>query len=473
MLHVPLPRRAPKPPEHADDPERGLLLRLSVVGTGPHGEVVPDPKYGGQLQDRSILGVKAEGEIRITAREVSGRYADGTRYTLLAPSYEIVDAAYGALAHDVRISPRIAPAVFGVGLLEAVPEREIVAGADPKDANHDGISGRPNRVWDVRKQAMSLGRFGWKANVPTVEQQNAGAFNGDIGITSSMFPDAACTPVETACRKAPNGGDPEVDDSKLERVTFYTRTLAVPARRAVDNDHVRAGEQLFREAACSACHQPTLHTGDADIAALAHQTIHPFTDLLLHDMGPGLTDKRIDGLAYGSEWRTAPLWGIGLVDTVNRHSRFLHDGAISRRRSSGTAGKPRPRWTASAGCRAPNTRRSSPIWSRCDLAHRSVRGAAGRARVDRVRQRHRFDRDARRGGGDPLPRGDDPAVRSARSDDGRARGADREAVRRAGRSGARRRARGVGDRLERVEPHAARSASARSTSSTAAPTSST
>ena len=164
--------------------------------------------------------------------------------------------------------------------------------------------------------------------------------------------------VETACRKAPNGGDPEVDDSKLERVTFYTRTLAVPAATRSTTTTSAPASSCSTRTTCSACHQPTLHTGDADIATLAHQTIHPFTDLLLHDMGPGLTDKRIDGLAYGSEWRTAPLWGIGLVDTVNRHSRFLHDERgrpVSRRRSSGTAGKPRPRWTASAGCRAPNT----------------------------------------------------------------------------------------------------------------------
>jgi CxxC motif-containing protein (DUF1111 family) len=315
-----------QPPENDDDPERGLLFRLSVPGKGPHGDEPADPVYGGQLQDRSISGVPAEGRVRILNVEYPGKFADGTRYTLIAPIYRIVDTAYGPLARHVRVSPRIAPAVFGVGLLEAVPEREIVSNADPHDKNDDGISGRPNRVWDVRLQRLALGRFGWKANVPTVEQQNGRAFNSDIGITSSLFSDDVCTVAEAACHAAPSGGSPEVDDHKLGRVTFYTRTLAVPARRQVRDPEVRDGEQLFRKAGCSSCHLPTLHTGDSDITALANQTIHPFTDLLLHDMGEGLSDERPDGQATGSEWRTAPLWGIGLVDTVNNHSRFMHDG---------------------------------------------------------------------------------------------------------------------------------------------------
>jgi CxxC motif-containing protein (DUF1111 family) len=313
-----------RPPLTDDDPRRGLLIRLSVPGKP--GEDPPDPVYGGQLQDRAIHGVPAEGTIRITTTEVPGRYADGTTYTLLAPHYEIVGRGYGPLARDVMLSPRIAPAVFGVGLLEAVPEEEIVGHADPDDDDGDGISGRPNRVRNVKTDRLELGRFGWKANVPTVEQQNAGAFNGDIGITSSVFPTTVCTEAQDACTDAPSGGEPEIDDHKLGRVTFYTRTLAVPARRDVDDDEVREGERLFREAACSSCHLPTLHTGDSDIEALADQTIHPFTDLLLHDMGPGLADRRPDNLASGSEWRTAPLWGIGLTAIVNRHTRFLHDG---------------------------------------------------------------------------------------------------------------------------------------------------
>jgi CxxC motif-containing protein (DUF1111 family) len=314
------------PPADADDPARGLLFRLSVPGEGAHGGVVPEPRYGDQLQDRSVLGVEPEARVRITYDEVPGRFADGTRYVLLAPTYTFDDLAAGALAPEVQVSPRIAPSVFGVGLLEAVPDREILANADPDDHDGDGISGRANSVWDVARQLMAVGRFGWKANVPTVEQQNAGAFAGDIGITNRLFPAQPCTAIEQDCAAAPNGGDPELDDQKLDRVTFYTRTLAVPARRGVDRAEVREGERLFRDARCSSCHMPTLHTGAADVDVLADQTIHPFTDLLLHDMGPGLADGRPDGFATGREWRTAPLWGIGLQQTVSGHTRFLHDG---------------------------------------------------------------------------------------------------------------------------------------------------
>jgi CxxC motif-containing protein (DUF1111 family) len=314
-----------RPPEGPDDPERGLLLRVSVPGASPDG-TVPDPHYGDQIQDRAIEGVPAEARVVVTTEEVRGRYADGTPYTLLAPRYEIVDPTNGPLDPALMVSPRIAPAVFGVGLLEAVPETSIRAAADPDDADGDGISGRPNTVWDPRTQRAALGRFGWKANVATVERQNAAAFAADIGITSTLVPDQPCRPGQDACAAAPTGGEPEIDDAKLGRVTFYTRTLAVPARRRVTDADVVRGERLFRDAGCAACHTPTLVTGESDIPQLANQTIHPFTDLLLHDMGPGLADGRPDGEASGSEWRTPPLWGIGLVETVNGHTRFLHDG---------------------------------------------------------------------------------------------------------------------------------------------------
>jgi CxxC motif-containing protein (DUF1111 family) len=171
-----------------------------------------------------------------------------------------------------------------------------------------------------------LGRFGWKANVPTVEQQNAGAFNGDIGITSAVFSAENCSGGQDACRSARSGGRPEIDDRTLERVMSYTRALAVPARRDIDNAETSAGERTFTKLGCSSCHLPELRTGNAEPAALAEQDIRPYTDLLLHDMGAGLADGRPDGLATGSEWRTPALWGIGLTQTVNGHTRFLHDG---------------------------------------------------------------------------------------------------------------------------------------------------
>ena len=313
-----------KPPDHPGDPERGLLLRLSYPGAdGP----IDEPTYGGQLQDRSILGVPAEGRIVIVYEEIQGAYPDGSPYTLRRPVYAIEDLAFGPLHPDVQISPRIAPATIGMGLLEAIPEARILAMADPGDADGDGISGRPNYVWDIRRGELAIGRFGWKANQPTVEQQAAGAFLGDIGITSSLFPEENCPPDQAACRRAPNGGVPEIPDSRLEKVTLYIQTLAVPAMRDPEHSEVQQGARLFVQSQCSLCHTTRHETGDTHpVEPLRRQVIFPYTDLLLHDMGKGLADDRPDGQASGTEWRTPPLWGIGLVETVSGHTMFLHDG---------------------------------------------------------------------------------------------------------------------------------------------------
>jgi len=315
-----------QPPTKTTDPELGLLLRLSVPNPDG-GAPLPDPVYGGQLQDRALTGVPKEGTIKITTDEVVGTYADGSSYTLLRPRYDIVDLGYGPPSEDLMISPRVAPAVFGVGLLEAVPEHDVVVAADPDDTNGDGISGRANRVVDPATGQETLGRLGWKANVATVEAQVTGAFHGDIGIASNLVPGQECTATQTACNGAITGGTPEIDDAKVGRVVFYDRTLAVPARRHVKDPDNAKGAELFTAIGCAACHTTELHTAkDGPIAALNDQTIRPYTDLLLHDMGEGLADNRPDGLATGTEWRTAPLWGIGLTKTVSRHTRFLHDG---------------------------------------------------------------------------------------------------------------------------------------------------
>ena len=313
-----------KPPEHDGDPERGLLLRLSVPG--PDGPVV-EPQYGDQLQDRAINGVRPEGRIGITYETIHGSYPDGTPYSLQKPVYVITEPAFGPLAPNVMISPRIAQAVVGMGLLEAIPEERILALADPEDADGDGISGRMNMVRDIRSGEVVPGRFGWKANQPSVEQQAAGAFHGDIGITTTLFPDENCPEGQTACGLAPDGGSPEAPDDRLQKVAFYVQTLAVPAMRNVDNPVVHQGAGLFVDVGCSSCHTPR-HTTDSahPLTPLHGQTIYPYTDLLIHDMGEGLADGRPDGLASGSEWRTPPLWGIGLVPVVSGHTRFLHDG---------------------------------------------------------------------------------------------------------------------------------------------------
>ena len=315
-----------KPPDGPDDGERGLLLRLSIPGAGPHGAPLPEPVYGGQLQDRAIVGVPIEGEFIIVYQEMPGVFADGEPYSLRRPTYQFRKLAFGAMNTETLVSPRVAPAVVGMGLLEAIPEADILSAADPDDADGDGISGRVNMVWDQRKRAMSLGRFGWKSNVPTVEQQTAGAFLGDLGVTSELFPEENCTGPQEDCMDAPNGGSPEIGEKRLADVVFYTQTLAVPAMRDISDPQVQKGAQVFVQAGCAVCHTPQHTTGAHEIEALSSQTIYPYTDLLLHDMGPELADGRPDFGADGQEWRTPPLWGIGLVETVNGHTMFLHDG---------------------------------------------------------------------------------------------------------------------------------------------------
>ncbi|GAB4561577.1 MAG: di-heme oxidoredictase family protein [Haliangiales bacterium] len=303
-----------------------LLFRLSVPGAGENGAPLPEATYGGQLQPFSVPGVAADGDVQIEYEAVPGSYGDGEEYSLRRPRYQLVGLGYGDASDEVLISPRVAPAMHGLGLLSAVPEATIVALADEDDSDGDGISGRANYVWDQERGQVALGRFGWKANQPSLLQQTAGAFNGDLGITSRLFPSDDCTAAQPGCAEATSGGDPELIDGFLEDVALYTRTLAVPARRALDSAEVRAGQELFSEFGCASCHTPRLQTGESDIDALADQTIYPYTDLLLHDMGPELADDRPDFLADGREWRTAPLWGIGLVEAVNSHQFFLHDG---------------------------------------------------------------------------------------------------------------------------------------------------
>jgi CxxC motif-containing protein (DUF1111 family) len=307
----------------AEGQEPGLLFRLGVV---QDGESVPDVAYGSQIQDRSILGIPPEATVRTVYTEETGTYPDGSEYRLRRPVHELEDLAYGEVSVETVLGPRLAPPVFGAGLLEAIPEEDLVALADPDDEDGDGVSGRPNTVLEHATGESDIGRFGWKANVPTVEEQVALAFIGDIGITSPLFPDENCTDAQLECAAASTGGSPEISQEIFDQVVFYNRTLAVPARRDLEDPEVIAGAGLFEEAGCASCHHPKHETGESDIDALAGQVIYPFTDLLIHDMGPDLDDGRPDGDATGAEWRTPPLWGIGLTETVNGHLNFLHDG---------------------------------------------------------------------------------------------------------------------------------------------------
>ncbi|RKE95425.1 di-heme oxidoreductase family protein [Ichthyenterobacterium magnum] len=303
----------------------GMLLRLSVPGTTSTGANLPEPIYGGQLQDDSILSATTEAGFIITYSDVVVNYPDGTQTTLRKPSYSFTNLAYGEMAANVEISPRVGNQMIGLGLLEAIPEATLLSFADEFDTDNDGISGKPNYAWNVQTQSITIGRFGWKANTPTIKQQVAGAFSGDLGITSSLFPDENC-PTGVNCDNFINGGSPEISDINLNKVATYASVLNVPGRRNHDDQRVLEGKQLFNSINCIACHIPKIVTGNHSIAALENQTIRPYTDLLLHDMGEGLADNRPDFNANGNEWRTQPLWGIGLIETVNNHTNLLHDG---------------------------------------------------------------------------------------------------------------------------------------------------
>jgi CxxC motif-containing protein (DUF1111 family) len=311
-----------------------LLMRLSVPGVNAHGGPAPDPVYGDQLNNAAVQGVKPEARVQMRYTPVQGRFADGTRYTLQRPSYRLRDLAYGPTAKGLMMSPRIAPQIIGVGLLESIAEADIRGNAARQAAEGGPIRGTPNIVWDAPSQRTRIGRFGWKANVATLTHQTAAAFVGDIGITSSHFPDEACTQTQTDCSSAPRGAKdkgPEIDDEALGNVVFYEATLAPPARRNAKDPQVLRGQRLFHDAQCTACHRPSYVTAESPFPHLTSpvlrgQKIWPYTDLLLHDMGEGLADGRPDFLANGRQWKTPPLWGIGLIRDVNGHQRLLHDG---------------------------------------------------------------------------------------------------------------------------------------------------
>ncbi|WP_205669517.1 di-heme oxidoredictase family protein [Aliiroseovarius marinus] len=312
------------------DNHTGLVLRLSVPGNG----MQPEPTYGLQLQTRAISGHQAEGMLGITYEDMPVTLGDGTIITLRAPRYSVQESTLGDLAPDTMTSPRIAPQMIGLGLLEAIPEADILAGADPDDADGDGISGRPNVVWSREFDQPMLGRFGHKAGSPTLRQQSADAANGDIGLSSTLFPAhwGDCTEVQADCRRERHGGTDaqdgvELGDTVLDVLTTYVATLAPPARRNASDAQVLRGKELFYQSGCTACHTPAFVTHRLpDDPARSFQLIWPYSDMLLHDMGEGLADHRPEWQASGQEWRTPPLWGIGLTAAVSGQASFLHDG---------------------------------------------------------------------------------------------------------------------------------------------------
>ncbi|EBU8131824.1 thiol oxidoreductase, partial [Salmonella enterica subsp. enterica serovar Java] len=279
----------------------------------------PDPVYGTQLQDLAVPGLTGEGRMAITYSETPVTLGDGLIVSLRKPEYAVTNLAYGPLHADTTLSPRLTPPMIGLGLVEQIHAADILAHADPDDRDGDGVSGRPNMIWNLKKKNFELGRFGWKAQTATIRQQSADAFAGDIGISTPEVPrdHGDCTSAQTACLAMPTGVQPrlgpvEAPPPVMDLVTFYSQNLAVPARRDVAKPAVLAGKKAFYEAGCAACHMPKFVTRrDAPNKAQSFQLIWPYSDFLLHDMGDGLADGQAVGAASGSEWRTPPLWGIG------------------------------------------------------------------------------------------------------------------------------------------------------------------
>lgn len=394
-------------PATSATPMSSMLVKLAD-STGQ-----ADPIYGDQIQpfsvngfidgnklsagfskhDGSVSGTELYGEAFpfIVFETITGQYPDGTTYELRSPTYKVRDLSYGNFVEDIHFSARIAPQAFGVGLLGAIPQENLLKLVDENDSDNDGISGRASMVTNALDKTGTsekiIGRFAYKAQNPTVLQQVSGAYGGDMGVSTSVFNGEPCTDKQLACllaaeNEAESGNDVDLSDHSLALVEFYNRVLAVPARRGFDsdnetwNDEVTAGRTLFFDANCTGCHTPRHVTGEAKgsvlgditlaglitpengetaepIAVLSEQTIYPYTDLLLHDMGgscavkreteeglscssgaecmyvqrcDGLADGVIQGDASGTEWKTPALWGLGLVQTVNKDSSFLHDG---------------------------------------------------------------------------------------------------------------------------------------------------
>ncbi|MBA4132388.1 MAG: thiol oxidoreductase [Hyphomicrobium sp.] len=336
-------RGTPPTANFPDDTAVSMFLRLSIPPeTDEHKRllaerrinVIPEPTYGAQLQNHSVQGVPIEGHMRIDYTDIPVQLADGTTVSLREPKYSVTDLGYGPLHPKTMLSPRVAPQMIGLGLLEAIPESSIRAAADPDDKNGDGISGRVNEVWSHEHGKPMLGRFGWKSGNATVAQQSAEAFSGDIGISNPLFPagHGECTSEQKVCVDAPHGDSPRQDGHEIGRelfdlVVFYSQNLAVPPRRRPDDPPTLAGKTLFNSTGCASCHTPSHTTGSVPGQLhLSNQKIWPYTDLLLHDMGDGLADNRPEGEASGREWRTPPLWGLGLTGAVSRNTNFLHDG---------------------------------------------------------------------------------------------------------------------------------------------------
>lgn len=292
-----------------------ILFRVSIgnsIFSGP----LADPNYGLQLQVNSIGNIPRESKSKVKFSYIKGSFKDGEEYELREPEFYFENLNYGSLPSARSISPRTSPHLAGLGYIDSISEQEILLFEDEADQNGDGISGRANYSWSPSRKKLMLGKFGHKANVPTLLDQIAGAFQGDIGITSSYLSNENCSAFQDECLAQMNGGSPEISDKHLGFVHLLLTSIEAPRVQQIKN--ASKGQKIFQEIGCSKCHRAGYMVNG--------QMVSPYSDFLLHDMGESLSDNREDFIASGREWKTAPLWGLGSLRKVNGHSNLLHDG---------------------------------------------------------------------------------------------------------------------------------------------------
>ncbi len=305
-------------------PTRSLLLRLSHKNSDNKNLLKtvgfePDSTYGTQLSKHSNANIAKEAVYSVVYTDVNGTYPDGSHYSLRKPTYHVTDMGYGNFDKETVVAPRIGSALIGLGQLELISEKDILAYEDVNDRDGDGISGKANYAYDPETNTTKLGRFTWKASATTVKHQSAAAAHNDMGLSNPIFPSHNCTDKQKSCLDASKRSEHAHDltEQRLNAIAFYLSNLAIPKQRNA-KQHIE-GQKIFNSLNCKSCHVPQYKTASGIM-------IQPYSDLLLHDMGEGLADGRSEFLATGNEWRTPPMWGIGLYEKASGEANYLHDG---------------------------------------------------------------------------------------------------------------------------------------------------